>query len=195
MAVRLLLALAPLLLSLALAHAEPVQAVVTLREEENALVVEVSLVGETSTLPIRGAVLDLILAKPNDRLRALMKDGVLSRTGSPKLPAEIVLKVPFEETKPGSYRVVISPPPPPGRYVLVLLDTTFRGEATMTGTEIELPLKENPTIFTGVLPETKTPSRYLFYALAGLAVPAIIGLIFALLARGDSKEVKDGAGD
>jgi len=185
--VRRWLALLPFLAALALAHAEPVQAVITLRQTADALEVEVALVGETSTLPIRGAVLELILAKPNERLRALMKDGVLSRTGSEKLPAEIVARTPFEETKPGTYRAVLKPLPPPGRYVLVLLDTTFKGEATMTGQEIELPLKENPTIITGVLPETTTPSRYLFYALAGLAVPALIGLVFALLARSDSR--------
>jgi len=185
--IRRWLALLPLLLSLAWAHAEPVQAVVTLRQTPEALTVEVALVGETSTLPIRGAVLDLILAKPNERLRALMKDGVLSRTGSAKLPAEIVAQVPFDEPKPGTYYAELKPPPPPGRYVFVLLDTTFKGEATMTGQEIELPLKENPTIFTGVLPETKTPSRYLLYALAGLAVPALIGLVFALLARSDTR--------
>jgi len=181
------LALLPLLASLVWGHAEPVQAVITLRQAPEALYVEVALVGETSTLPIRGAVLELILAKPNERLRALMKDGVLSRTGSAKLPAEIVLRTPFDETKPGTYQAVIKPPPPPGRYVLVLLDTTFKGEATMTGKEIELPLKENPTIITGVLPETQTPSRYLFYALAGLAVPALIGIVFALLARSDAR--------
>jgi len=175
-------------LGVVLGHAEPVQAVMTLRQEGDALMVEVSLVGETSTLPIRGAVLDLILAKPNDRIRALMKDGVLSRTGDPDLPTEVVLKVPLEEEKPGTYTATLRPLPPPGRYVFVLLDTTFKGEATMTGTEIELPLRENPTIFTGVLPETKTPSRYLFYALAGLAVPALIGIVFALLARSDRRE-------
>ena len=80
--------LLPFLATLVLAHAEPVQAVVTLRQSENALEVEVALVGETSTLPIRGAVLELILARPSDRLLGLMKDGVLSRTGDAKLPAE-----------------------------------------------------------------------------------------------------------
>ena len=181
------LALAPFLAALALAHAEPVQAVVTLRETPNALEVKVALVGEVSTLPIRGAVLELLLARPSDRLLALMKDGVLSRTGSTKLPAEVVFRARFDEPKPGTYTARLEPPPPPGEYVFVLLDTTFKGEATMTGQLIQLPLRENPTLFTGVLPETKTPSRYLFYALAGIAVPAIIGLVIALLARSEGR--------
>ena len=186
--------LLPFLATLVLAHAEPVQAVVTLHQSENALEVEVALVGETSTLPIRGAVLELILARPSDRLLGLMKDGVLSRTGDAKLPAEEVARVPLKETKPGTYATRLSPPPPPGEYVLVLLDTTFKGEATMTGKLVRLPLEESPTIFTGVLPETKTPSRYLFYALAGLAVPALIGLVFALLARSERRGGEHGSG-
>ena len=191
---RRLVALLPFLAALALAHAEPVQAVVTLTQTADALEVEVALVGETSTLPIRGAVLELILARPSDRLLGWMKDGVLSRTGSAKLPAEEVVRVPLKEQKPGTYTARLSPPPPPGTYVLVLLDTTFKGEATMTGKEIRLPLEENPTLFTGILPETKTPSRYLFYALAGLAVPALIGLVFALLARSERQGGEHGSG-
>ena len=184
--------LLPFLATLVLAHAEPVQAVVTLRQSENALEVEVALVGETSTLPIRGAVLELVLARPSGRLLGLMKDGVLSRTGDAKLPAEEVARTPLKETKPGTYTGRLSPPP--GEYVLVLLDTTFKGEATMTGKLVRLPLEESPTIFTGVLPETKTPSRYLFYALAGLAVPALIGLVFALLARSERRGGEHGSG-
>lgn len=191
---RRLALLLPLLASLALAHAEPVQAVVTLRQEKGGLEVQVALVGETSTLPIRGAVLDLILARPNPRLLGWMKDGVLSRTGSAKLPAEEVARVPLKEAKVGTYTARLAPAPPPGEYVLVLLDTTFKGEATMTGKLIRLPLEANPTIFTGVLPETKTPSRYLFYALAGLAVPALIGLVFALLARSEARGGEHGSG-
>ncbi len=190
---RRLTALLPFLAALALAHAEPVQAVVTLTQTANALEVEVALVGETSTLPIRGAVLELILARPSARLLGWMKDGVLSRTGSAKLPAEEVARIPLKEQKPGSYTGRLNPPPP-GTYVLVLLDTTFKGEATMTGRKIRFPLEANPTLFTGVLPETKTPSRYLFYALAGLAVPALIGLVFALFARSERQGGERGSG-
>jgi len=192
--VRRLIALLPLLAALALAHAEPVQAVTTLSQTADVLEVEVALVGETSTLPIRGAVLELILTRPSDRLLGWMKDGVLSRTGSAKLPAEEVARVPLKERKPGTYTARLSPLPPPGHYVLVLLDTTFKGEATMTGRKIRLPLEQNPTLFTGVLPETKTPSRYLFYALAGLAVPALIGLVFALFARSERQGGERGSG-
>ena len=183
---RRLLLLLPFL-GIALGHAEPVQAVIKLWEKGEELKVEVALVGETSTLPIRGAVVEVILAKPGPRLLGWMNDGVLSRTGSTDLPAEVVARKPLKEKKIGVYEATL-PRPRPGEYVLVLLDTTFKGEATMTGRLVTFPLEQEPTIITGVLPETKTPSRYLFYALAGLAVPALIGLVFALLSRSEQKE-------
>ncbi len=191
--VRRLFFLAPFLLTVVLAHAEPVQAVTTLTQVPGGLDVKVALVGETSTLPIRGASLEILLAKPNARLRAWMKDGQLSRTGSAKLPATVVAQAVLKETQPGTYRARLADPGP-GRYVLVVLDTTFKGEATMTGRMIELPPNPNPLIYTGIMPKTTTPSRYLFYALAGLAVPALIGLVFALLSRAEQRGGEDGSG-
>ncbi len=182
---RRLFAVFPLILAgLALAHAEPVQAVTTLKETESALEAEVRLVGEVSTLPIRGAVLELGLYKETPKLKALMPDGVLSRTGSAKLPAPRVAAVKLKEDATGVYRGTLKKPAP-GRYVMVILDTTFKGEATMTGSPVTIPLQPNPLYFTGTLPETKTPNRYLVYALAGLAVPAIIGIVFVFLSRAE----------
>ena len=182
---RRLFAVFPLILAgLALAHAEPVQAVTTLKETEGALEAEVRLVGEVSTLPVRGAVLELGLYKETPKLKALMPDGVLSRTGSAKLPAPRVAAVKLKEDATGVYRGRLKKPAP-GRYVMVILDTTFKGEATMTGSPVTIPLKSNPLYFTGTLPKTKTPNRYLIYALAGLAVPAIIGIVFVLLSRAE----------
>ncbi len=189
---RRLALLLPFLLGLAWAHAEPVQAVTTLTQGPAGLGVKVALVGETSTLPIRGAVLKVLLAKPDPRLLAWMKDGRLSRTGGAKLPAPVVAEAALKETAPGTYRARL-PDPGPGRYVLVVLDTTFRGEATMTGRVVTLPPDPNPLIYTGIMPKTRTPSRYLFYALAGLAVPALIGLVFALLSRAERRGVEDGS--
>ncbi len=182
----------PFLLSLVLAHAEPVQAVTTLKATGKRLDVKVALVGETSTLPIRGAVLTVLLARPDPRLLAWMKDGKLSRTGRADLPAEVVTEASLKETSPGTYAAELANPGP-GRYVLVVLDTTFKGEATMTGRQIELPPNPNPLIYTGIMPKTKTPSRYLFYALAGLAVPALIGLVFALLSRAEQRGAQGGS--
>jgi len=169
---------------LALAHAEPVQAVTTLKETEDALEAEARLVGEVSTLPIRGAVLELALYKETPELKALMPNGVLSRTGSAKLPAPEIAATKLTEDATGVYRGKLEKPAP-GRYVMVILDTTFKGEATMTGSPITIPLRPNPLYFTGTLPETKTPNRYLIYALAGLAVPAIIGIVFVFLNRAE----------
>ena len=171
---------------LAGAHSEPVQVVAMLEHGSGGLEIKVNLVGEVSTLPIRGAVLEARLTKADPGILAWMQNGAFARTGKASLPAEVVAKTALQEGKAGEYTGRLEVPGP-GAYVFVLVDTTFRAEATMTGWRLDLPLPPTPTIFTGLMPKTTTPSRYLTYALIGLAVPALIGVVFALLARSDQR--------
>jgi len=174
---------------LAWGHAEPVQLVVVLSPEGDRVQVEMQMVGEVSTLPIRGAVVEVRLYPLTPELEALLAqsgDGGLSRAGDPDLPGKPVSRARMEEPPEGGYRATL-PLPEPGAYVLAVVDTTFKGEAAVAAKPVRFPLPPSGATLALQLPETSTPNRYLLYALLGLALPALVGVGFALAARGDRK--------
>jgi len=178
--------LGALLLGLALGHAEPVQVVVVIKEAQGELRLEMQMIGEVSTLPIRGAVVEARLYPKTAELEALLAEGggEISRAGSAELPAEPLAAAPFEEQREGGY-VARLPEPAPGEYVLAVVDTTFKGEAAVAAKPVRLPPPPTGRTVAVLLPETSTPNRYFLYALLGLALPAVVGIGFALVARGE----------
>ncbi len=174
------------LAGLALGHAEPVQVVVVAKGGAQGLRLEMQMIGEVSTLPIRGAVVEARLYPKTPELDALVAEGggAISRTGSAELPGKPLAVAPFEELREGGY-VARLPEPAPGEYVLAVVDTTFKGEAAVAAKPVRLPPPPTGVTVAVVLPETSTPNRYFLYALLGLALPAVVGVGFALAARGD----------
>jgi hypothetical protein len=171
------------------AHAEPVQVVVVLKPSSGQVQVDVQMVGEVSTLPIRGAVVEARLYPRTPELDALLEEGGeagLSQAGDPDLPGTPVVRVSLEEPGEGGYRARF-PDPGAGDYVLAVVDTTFKGEAAVAAKPVRFPLPPSGATLALELPETSTPNRYLLYALLGLALPALVGVGFALAARGDRK--------
>ncbi|GEM88960.1 hypothetical protein [Oceanithermus desulfurans] len=177
-----------LLAGLAWGHAEPVQVVVVVTPAGQELKIDVQMVGEVSTLPIRGAVVEARFYVRTPELQQLLDEGggSVSRAGDPDLLGVPVASVPLEEPKEGGYRGAL-PAPPPGDYVLAVVDTTFKGEAAVAAKPLRLPLPPTGATLALQLPETTTPNRYLLYALLGLALPALVGIGFALAARGERK--------
>ncbi|GBF04638.1 hypothetical protein DAERI_020235 [Deinococcus aerius] len=163
---RLALLLAVLLAPGALAHSEPVTVTAALAPLPDAVRVEASLVGQTSGLPIRGAAVEVLVSRGTGtpgRANDVPETGVLGRA---KLTAG-------QET--GQYTGDLAPLPA-GRYVLTVVDTTYRGEAAVAGRPFAFV--GQPTRVAVVLPVTSTPGRYVGYALLGLlAPPLLLGLV------------------
>ncbi|WP_456444703.1 hypothetical protein [Oceanithermus sp.] len=178
-----------LLGGIAWGHAEPVQVVVVLTPAGPELKIDVQMVGEVSTLPIRGAVVEARLYARTPELQKLLDEGggSVSQAGDPDLLGAPLASVPLEEPKEGGYRGGL-PALPPGDYVLAVVDTTFKGEAAVAAKPLRLPPPPTGATLALELPETSTPNRYLLYALLGLALPALVGIGFALAARGERKE-------
>jgi len=178
-----------LLVGLAWGHAEPVQIVLTTAPVEEGLQIEAQMVGEVSTLPIRGAVVEARLYALTPEMQDLLNQGggEVSEAGNPDLLGEPLVRAPLEEPKEGGYRGVL-PTQPPGSYVLAVVDTTFKGEAAVGAKPLQLPLPPAGATMALLIPETSTPNRYFIYAILGLAFPALVGIGFALSARGERKE-------
>jgi len=177
-----------LLGGLAWGHAEPVQVVAVVTPADQELKVDVQMVGEVSTLPIRGAVVEARIYPRTPELQDLLAQGggAVSRAGNPDLLEKPLASVPLREPKEGGYRGAL-PALPSGEYVLAVVDTTFKGEAAVAARALELPLPPTGATLALELPETSTPNRYLLYALLGLALPALVGVGFALAARSERK--------
>ncbi len=175
-------------LGVAWGHAEPVQLVVQLAPGGERVNVEMQMIGVVSTLPIRGAVVEVRLYPLTDELSRLLEEGggELSQAGNADLPATPVAQASFEEAREGGYRAKL-PVPPAGDYLLTVVDTTFKGEDALAAKKVSFPLRPSGATLSLELPETSTPNRYLLYALLGLALPALVGIGFALAARGDRK--------
>lgn len=160
------LLLAVLLTPGALAHSEPVTVTAALAPLPNAVRVEASLVGQTSGLPIRGAAVEVLVSRgagTPGRVGAVPETGVLGRA---RLTAG---------AETGQYTGELAPLPA-GRYVLTVVDTTYRGEAAVAGRAFTFARR--PTRVSVVLPVTSTPRRYVGYALLGLlAPPLLLGLV------------------
>lgn len=150
-----------LLAGQALAHSEPVELSASLSPTSGAIQVDVALVGQTSGLPVRSAVLAL----------------EVSAAASPDAP--VLSQAHLLPTPQGRYTGQL-PQLPAGRYVLKWVDTTYRGEAAVVtatwafdGQRAQIPVS--------VLPSTSTPPQYLTYALLGLLLPLLgLGLIWAV---------------
>jgi len=177
-----------LLGGLAWGHAEPVQVVAVVTPAGQELKVDVQMVGEVSTLPIRGAVVEARIYPRTPELQDLLVQGggAVSQAGNPDLLGRPLASVPLREPKEGGYHGSL-PSLPSGEYVLAVVDTTFKGEAAVAAKPLELPLPPTGATLALELPETSTPNRYLLYALLGLALPALVGVGFALAARGERK--------
>jgi len=185
----LLLLLGTAFVGVAWGHAEPVQVVVVLRPAVDRIEVEAQMVGGVSTLPIRGAVVEARLYPRSPELDSLLEEGGeqgISRAGDPDLPGTPLVRVPLIESREGGYYAAF-PVPEAGEYFIAVVDTTFKGEAAVAAKPVKFPLPASGTTLTLELPETSTPNRYLLYALLGLVLPALVGIGFALAARGDRK--------
>jgi hypothetical protein len=159
----------------ALAHHEPVSLSASLRDDGGGrLLVAVTLFGEVTGLPIREAVIAVELLAPSDFLVQLISDygGILSITDTRPLPAAVLQRGRLRRAPAGVYRATLELPPD-GRYILAFVDSTFRGENTITAQLVEFPLEEGSGALGGVLPETTTPVRWFYYAAAGLALPLL----------------------
>lgn len=184
---RLCLAAAVAIAPAALAHPEEVRTALTLQVQAARLEARLTLVGGRSGQPVRSARVELQILRPSAELQELLREsgGVLARTGDALLPGELIARAAFTE-EPGPGYAATLPEPPPGRYAVVIIDTTYAGELTLTATPVEFPLPGVPFMIHGLLPATQTPRTYLYYALLGLIVPAVVAII-AVLAVGQGK--------
>lgn len=182
------LLLAALLAGLAWGHSEPVQAVVVLSPAGEKVKADMQMVGAVSTLPIRGAVVEAQIYRRTPAIEDLLAKGggAVSQAGNPDLLGKPLARAPLRESKEGGYHGVL-PSFPGGSYVLAIVDTTFKGEAAVAAKPLELPLPPTGATLALELPKTSTPNRYLLYALLGLALPALVGIGFAVAARGERK--------
>lgn len=141
----LALLLAVLLAPGALAHSEPVTVTAALAPLPDAVRVEASLVGQTSGLPIRGAAVEVLVSRgTGGRVGGVPDTGVLGRA---RLTAG-------EAT--GQYTGELAALPA-GRYVLTVVDTTYRGEAAVAGRAFAFA--GQPTRVAVVLPVTSTDRK------------------------------------
>jgi hypothetical protein len=187
---RICLATSVALAQAALAHPEEVRTAVTLEIQDARLEARLTLVGGRSGQPIRSARVELQILSPSPELQELLREsgGILARTGNDELPGELLARAAFAEA-PGPIYTATLPEPPPGRYAVVIVDTTYAGELALTATAVEFPLPGVPIMIYGLLPATRTPLAYLYLALLGLIVPAAIA-IAAMLGGGKAKAPK-----
>ncbi|MBB6099610.1 hypothetical protein HNR42_003063 [Deinobacterium chartae] len=182
------LAALPLLSPPAHAHAEPVQVVANLSLEAEATPLQLGLVGQTSTLPVRGAVVEVRLYPEDDAWRRRLEQGggTVSTTDLSILPGNALDTVHLEEVRTADYRGRLRPLEA-GRYVLAVLDTTFKGETALAARAFEVSPGRSSALVTALLPKTQTPTSYLVWALIGLAVPALIVLGVVFVGRPDRR--------
>ncbi len=163
-----------ILSGLALAHAEPVTAKVTLWTSDGYLHISAALVGEHSRQPVRGARVEALLLEA----KASLPEGAVR--GRPQLSG-IVARQALREATPGVYTARIASPPT--AFLLVLADTSFPGETALTSAPVRLPLPPGGAGLTLVLPATSTPTPWLARALAWLWLPVALGAGMALAAQ------------
>ncbi|MBB5234309.1 hypothetical protein [Deinococcus budaensis] len=163
--------LTPLLVALlasgSLAHSETVAVTTSLTPMQNAVRVEADLVGQTSGLPIRGAAVEVRVSR--------------ATTGVPRAEAvagaDLLGRATLTAGEAGRYSGTLTLLPA-GRYLLTVVDTTYRGEAAVAARAFAFA--GQPTRVTVVLPATSTPGRYVVSALLGLLAPLLVlGVILA----------------
>ncbi|WP_102124865.1 hypothetical protein [Deinococcus planocerae] len=170
-----------LLTSVALAHSEPVEVTTSLTPVPGAVQVAAELVGQTSGLPVRGAAVEVQVSRD---------------TGAPPqqeaVPTGALLgRAPLAAGERGRYTGRLSGLPP-GRYVLTVVDTTYRGEAAVAARAFTL--SGQPTRVAVVLPVTSTPRRYVVSALLGLSVAPLILVIMTVVTARQRRRAGRGGG-
>ncbi|AEB12159.1 hypothetical protein [Marinithermus hydrothermalis] len=169
------LAIAWLILAgLALAHAEPVTAKVTLWISDGYLHISAAFVGEQSEQPVLDARVEALLLEAG----ASLPGGTVR--GRPQLSG-IVARQALREATPGVYTARIASPPT--AFLLVLADTSFSGETALASAPVRLPLPTGGAVLTLVFPATATPTPWLTRALAWLWLPVALGAGLALAAQ------------
>ena len=168
------------LLSFASAHAEVVLADVQLSRAPGGEQATARLRGLSSQLPIGGAKIALRLYPVTPELRAwLQASGGQASSINATLPGGSVWSVPLKETRAGTYQASI-PASGARAGVLTLIDTTFAGESAVAAARVPgAPARVQLT-----LPKTAPlPSLWVLTATLGLGVPALVGVLVALLGR------------
>ena len=172
------------LLSAAAAHSEVVTVTTLLSPLGPDLHADAQLLGRTSGLPIRGAHVELALSRerPADRRTG-------GTSGERPRADTLVGRVPLTQGDSGHY-VGTLPRVAGGTYVVTIIDTTYRGETTTAARTVTLGGR--PAQVTVDLPATRTPGRYLLYALLGIFVPFLIPVVAILRSNRQSRAQRQG---
>ena len=162
----------------ALAHAESVQAEVSLQPALSGWNVRAQFTGLTSGLRVTGAVVDLRAYPVTAAWARRLGGGALSTTQGGELAGTPLASVPLSSLNGGEYSAQLGLPG--GRYVLALVDTTYPGERAVAATALDLRPSQVARASL-VLPKTQAaPTSRVFFWLA-LAVPVLIAVLVALI--------------
>lgn len=159
------------LLSVAVAHQEPVR-VLALFPTASSSLVQVNLLGDLSASALSGAVINL----------------EIKRVGSPDPVQEFKLK----EVVPGKYEANV--PFTPGSYQISVVDRTFPLEALRYSFTADLPRPSNQSVVSWTFPATKSspaPTNTALIAVIGLPVLAMFGFLMVFFLRTRSKPSSD----
>lgn len=136
------------------------------------------MTGQNSKLPILGAKIEAqVFPNPGPEQNS---SNLLVLKGAERLERAI-----FVDTGKGLYSTQIRPLMA-GRYLIALVDSTFGGENAVTAHRIDVGQAGGRS--SGLLPKTKTPINYLWYALGGLGSIVVVGssLAFWFVKRSNS---------
>jgi hypothetical protein len=126
---------------------------------------ELIMTGQVSQLPILSAKVEVqVFADDGSRAD---QNKPLQLKGADRLE-----RIGFTEVSNGKYTTQLQPRV--GNYIVAIVDSTFSAENAVTAYRMTLGQAGGRS--SSLLPQTKTPTSYVFYAFAGLALILILGL-------------------